>query len=223
MIKHTSDIGKRWRSLLTQFHAKQAAANQKGEGRPAAEAQTAPECQQSSHFIIYLRACAGGRAGGRDGENRGRGRSEGLWERTVTSRCCRRSWSFIHHTPLAWLRVWLLVWQRVHSAGCGFISSSSSSFFFYANANIPDWDTKLQQDVTPVRRLHSSLRVREGDEKRVCVCGRVVEEEEVGGRAGPRRWRRARLAAAAAEQLWIVLYARNLISWMCHKSLGGAR
>lgn len=116
------------------------AQQQAREGPLAEQAQTVPMCQQSSYFIIYLRAEVGGWVfGGRKqrmceewgilGERDGRE----LWRPAVP-----RALDHLYITPL--LRDCVCVGFRVHACLWLHFFFLFSIFFFYANAKIPGWD-----------------------------------------------------------------------------------
>lgn len=132
------------------------------------------------HYIFKSR---GGRVGFRWAKTENvwgmRDSGRAPWKRTVTSCCSPRSWSFIHHSALAWLRVCGAPRARVFVTSFFFFSSFQFFFFFFTQMPKFPTGTTLQWDVTSARRLHSSLSLEEGDET-------SVWEREREGRAGTR-------------------------------------
>lgn len=180
-------------------HSAGREANESGRGQPAEEAHKVPMCQQSSYFIIYLRAEIGGWARWKEREcvcvcvigMRDEGEKEGFW-------VSESSWSFIHHTALVCVHVCESVCGCACMCVCDFLS------FFFTQMPIFSTETKLQWDVTSARRPHSCLLLKDREK------GSVWESAGMWCRVMP---------SSTHSTVWIMLYACNLISWMCHKSL----
>lgn len=142
-------------SSVTQFQAFGMAERGKREreGEAAEKAHAVPVCQQSSCFIIYLRAEIGGWARWKDGEC--------VW-RTKDEE--EKKWFWVREKDDVLLFSTLLIYTSHYSAVwvCSFVCISICDIFL-TQVLIVSAEIKLQWDVTSARCLHSCIFLEERD------------------------------------------------------------